>query len=192
MRFRAKLAHKADAHGFHLLVREGDGRTAKPHQANDARNLQHAQAVAQCKVDENVTREKRQLQLHAAIFPPAHAVVERKKVFDGAVAQLSGYALLVIGAGADHIPARFEVISGQGRALLRTRRTNRGDCSHARHCDLLLFYRDRMQLRPVTHRAKSLINILLTTSYSQIAGYSASFANSLRRTSFTQTPCVTA
>src|ERR1700675_2310966 len=80
MRLGAKLPRPALAQSFHLIVGKRGGRPATSHQAGNAGYLKNAQAVSQREPHKNVAREQRHLQLHPAIFPSPHAVIERQKV----------------------------------------------------------------------------------------------------------------
>src|SRR5216684_2392881 len=155
MRFRAKLARKAAAQGFHFVVGKRHRRTAKSHQASNRRNIQNTQSLSQREVHENVAWKQWQLQLNPAIFPSAHTVVQRQKMLHPTLAELIAHALLMVREGAHRVPARIEVVIRQERVFPRIQRNDRYARCRALHLDLppTPYIEDPIQLRPVSHKA---------------------------------------
>jgi hypothetical protein len=66
-------------------------------------------------VNEDVTGKERQLQLFAAVFPPAQATVERQKTIDPAVLYLLLNSLFVARPGVGYVPVEIMLFVRTGK-----------------------------------------------------------------------------
>src|SRR6266436_7440423 len=109
MRLRSESALEKLPDSRHIRFGQGNWATVTPDNPHNARNLQHAKAIPQCQLDKYVTREKRKLEPHLAVFPPAHRLILRQEMFDSAVSKLVRDPALMVRASVDRIPMRPEV-----------------------------------------------------------------------------------
>ena len=83
-----------------------------------------------------------EMKFDPAVFPPANARVKRKKNFKVMLLQLLGNLFLMSRAGVERVPScRTELI------VIRSVSRQREQCQHPKD-------RKKIQLRPVTYRAK--------------------------------------
>src|SRR5208282_1875016 len=87
---------------------------AKPHETHQARDLQDLQPIPKLEMDEDITREERQMEPLAAILPNSHRFVERQIVFDRSPRQLRRHRFFVICSRMGCIPMRLACEDGRG------------------------------------------------------------------------------
>src|SRR6266851_2429577 len=174
MRLRAQTPRKPPTHDFHFRVRQGSRQSPKANQPHHARNLQHAQALAQCEPYKNVPREEWQLQAHPAVFPAPHGTVQRKKVLDFSCPQLCPHTPFVVRARIRGIPPRLRhrvlLLQQNCRVLLSRRQIRNASRHHRRASHTSSSPVGLTQLRPVTYRAICDLTSLSSSTYSQTYG----------------------
>jgi hypothetical protein len=79
MRFGANPLSESVNQRLDFRVWQGCGVTVETNKANYAGHLQHPQAILQIELDKDIPWKKHQVQLFAAVFPPANAAIHRQE-----------------------------------------------------------------------------------------------------------------
>src|ERR1700686_1307838 len=90
-----------------LFPRQSTGCSIGTNQFRYAWNLQHLQAVAQCKPHKDIPWEQRKLQFYPPVSPPPHRSVEGQEMLDRSPHELFRHSLFVICTGVRPKPMQL-------------------------------------------------------------------------------------
>ena len=104
MRLRLQTRGHARFKRADLGVRNHGRLALKGHESQDPGSPKNAQSVPKIEVHEDITREQRHVQFLAAILPSTYAAVDRKKVVQSLVFEMTSNHLLVPRTNRNRVP----------------------------------------------------------------------------------------
>ena len=121
MRLQAHAIGDAAAQRFDFATGNCSRTIAKRHEADHARQLQHANPVLGIDVHEDVCGKQGEFQFFTPVLPAAHATIQRQKAINAPFIEQLLYPFFVTRAGIDRIPIRIETRMWRARVAITSR-----------------------------------------------------------------------
>ena len=110
MRLGPQAARESRPDDLHFRIWERGRQSAKAHEPNDGRDLEHSQAILQREANKDVAGKERQFQGDATVFPAAKRRVKGKERLDAARGELGSYLFFLVGASVGSVPVRGDIL----------------------------------------------------------------------------------